>query len=115
MRKGIVMTLQQQEEKKRNGKTPHGIPGQFNVYVLDRESDVTNYGKHNRLLVLGNVDNGQVMVREDHIGLPSATETDRQRVLNGWQRQHKRGTRCVLVCCERELKNSYWYYNIVKK
>lgn len=70
---------------------PHGIPGQMNIYVLDRDSDITGYGTHNRLTVFG--DGGLIEVREDLIGLPAATEAHRQRVLRGWQRLHPRGTR----------------------
>jgi len=32
-------------------KEPHGVLGQLNVRTLDVDSDVTGFGKHNRLVV----------------------------------------------------------------
>lgn len=108
------MTPRQLEKRKLEQRIPHGVSGQFNIFVLDRESDVTGYGEHNRLVVFGNPDNIQITLRGDSIGLPSASEKQRQKVLNGWQRQHPRGTTLQLVCCERTTKNTWWYYNVVK-
>jgi hypothetical protein len=71
-------------------KTRHGIPGQLNVYVTDVDSDVTGFGLHNRIVVLGGkVD---IIAREDLRGLPLSTDAQRRKVLDGWQRQHPRDT-----------------------
>lgn len=76
---------------------PHGVPGQINVCVLDKESEITGFGKHNRLLVFGSLNEPVVTVREDIKGLPLSTEVDRKKVLCGWQRLHPRGKTLVLV------------------
>ena len=101
------------ERALREAKQEHGIPGQLSRIVLDKESEITGYGKHNRLLVFL-CGNGQVMVREDHIGLCRSTEADRQKVLNSPRRQHPRKTHCVFVVAKTTLTNTYWYYNVVK-
>lgn len=73
-------------------RNPNGRPS-VNVYTSDLESDITRYGKHNRIIVLGDPEGRNVIAREDDIGLRSPTETEQRRVLMGWQRQHPRGTR----------------------
>ena len=55
----------------------HGVPYQLNVEILDVDSEVTCYGKHNRLLVFGDGPL-RVTIREDIRGLPMSTEADRQ-------------------------------------
>ena len=57
----------------------HGIPNQLNVEILDVDSEVTCYGKHNRLIVFGDGPM-QVTIREDIRGLPMSTEADRQTI-----------------------------------
>lgn len=65
-----------------------------NTRIPDLESDITNYGKHNRLLVFGSTTTREVTIREDiRPGLSMSTEGDRMRRANSWQRQHPRGTR----------------------
>lgn len=77
---------------------PHGIPGQLNIYVLDRESDITSFGRHNRLLVSEEIRTGLIHIREDDIGLPESTEIDRMRVAcKTYQRMHPANTRLELV------------------
>lgn len=72
----------------------HGVDGQLNVVVLDVDSSVTNYGRHNRLVVMRDVaDPTLLTVREDLRGLPMSTETDQRRAANGWQRLHPRWSR----------------------
>lgn len=74
----------------------HGVPGQLNVVVLDVDSSVTNYGRHNRCVVMRDVAKpSEITVREDLRGLPLTTDADRRRVANGWQRLHPRGSRLV--------------------
>lgn len=107
------MTPRQIENKKREEKKLHGVPGQLNGYVLDIESDITGYGKHNRLLVSGHPDGRQITVREDRRGLPNSEECDRQKVLHGWQRSHPKGKTLRLVCVERTIHNSWFYYDVV--
>lgn len=60
----------------------HGVPGQLNVYVLDVDSEVTSFGKHNRLVVFrGTGDESDLLyLREDVRGRPMTTETDRRRI-----------------------------------
>ena len=57
----------------------HGVPDQLNVMILDVDSEITCYGKHNRLIVFG-PSPMQVTVREDIRGLPMSTEADRQTI-----------------------------------
>ncbi len=80
----------------------HGVPGQVNVMVLDVDSDITSYGRHNRLLVFrGTGDESHLItVREDMRGLPMSTDDDRRRAARGWQRLHPVGTRLVHVGSE---------------
>lgn len=76
----------------------HGQPGHLNVFVLDQESEVTSFGKHNRLVVGREVDSGEIVVREDiKHGLSMSTEEDRQRVAKGYQRMHPKGTSLKLI------------------
>ncbi len=80
-------------------KQPHGIAGQINVLTLDIDSDITDHGKHNRLLVFRGTgkENNTIEVREDLRGLPASTAKQRQKALKGWQRQHKRGEKLSYV------------------
>lgn len=68
---------------------PHGVAGQINICVLDKDSDITGFGKHNRLLVFGS--QRSITLREDIRGLPLSTEDDRKKCLNSWQRLHPKG------------------------
>ena len=99
-------TLRQLRAKERrllDGNDPHGVPGQLNALVLDVDSEVTSYGRHNRLVVFGpsitqpvEGERNVVTVREDvRPGLPMSTEEDRRRVASGFQRMHPKGTRLV--------------------
>lgn len=79
-------------------KEPHGVEGHVNVYVLDQESEITSYGKHNRLIVFFDRMSGCVEIREDILhGLPDSTEADRQRVARGYQRMHPKGSKLELL------------------
>lgn len=62
----------------------HGVPGQLNVYVLDVDSEVTGYGRHNRLVVFGSLpgEPARITIREDVRGLPMSTDQDRRKVAN---------------------------------
>lgn len=74
----------------------HGVPGQLNVLVLDVDSEVTSFGRHNRLCVGRDVATGKLVIREDLRDLPLSTEADRRRVaLHPNRRVHPRGTRLV--------------------
>lgn len=76
----------------------HGQKGHLNVLVLDQDSEVTSFGKHNRLVVGREVESGEIVIREDiKHGLPMATEEDRQRVAKGFQRMHPKGTSLKLI------------------
>ena len=88
----------------------HGEHGHLNVRVRDQESDVTGYGKHNRLVVFGPCGSDKLYeVREDRLwGLPDSTEADRQKVLSGWQRQHPKGTRLQLTSTT-DTGGSVWF------
>ena len=84
-----------------NGKEAHGLADQLNIYTLDVESDVTSFGKHNRLVVFLDNATKHIEIREDIRGLPSSTEKDRQRVARGCQRLHPRGTRLRFVSSDQ--------------
>jgi hypothetical protein len=91
-------------------KQPHGVEGQINIFVLDKDSDITGYGKHNRLLVFRGTgkDGFTITVREDIRGLPLSTEDDRRAVLMGWQRMHPRGQRLDYVSSVRYDAYDAW-------
>lgn len=76
-------------------REPHGVPGQLNACVLDVDSEVTSYGKHNRLRVSGSLNGMSITIDEDIRDLPMSSEADRQRVSKGYQRLHPRGTKLV--------------------
>jgi len=87
-----------------------------NTITPDLESDVTGYGRHNRLLVSGTPGQREVTIREDiRPGLPMSNERDRMRVANGWQRQHPRGARLRYVATSERVRSgagsweSVWY------
>jgi len=83
----------------------HGQHGHLNVFVLDQNSEVTSFGKHNRLVVGREVESGEIVVREDiKHGLPMSTEADRQRVARGYQRMHPKGTSLKLISSSER----YW-------
>jgi hypothetical protein len=69
----------------------HGVPGQLSIYVLDADSDITNYGQHNRLLVFADLKAKLITVREDLIGLALTTPAERHAVAHGRLRVHPRG------------------------
>lgn len=100
-------------------KQPHGQPGHCNIYKLDWESDITNYGKHNPLYVSLDVESGNVYVTERFKwNLPESTEQDRMRVSNGWQRMHPKGTKLIPLPFIDEYnsdKEKVYIYQIVKK
>lgn len=78
----------------------HNVPGQLNVLVLDVDSEVTNHGRHNRLVVFRGVDDEAdiITVREDLRGLPMSTEADRRKMaLHPHHRLHAKGQRLVYV------------------
>lgn len=82
----------------------HGVPGQLNVCVLDVESEVTNYGKHNRLVVFRGtgVESQFIYIREDIRDLPESTELDRMRIARHlWHRLHPAGSRLKHMSSER--------------
>jgi hypothetical protein len=72
-------------------KTPHEMPGQLNVFIADADSDVTDCGRHNRIVILGGA--SIITAREDIRSLPLSTDAQRRKVMDGWQRLHPRGTR----------------------
>lgn len=98
------MTSQHQE--------PHRVPGQINICVLDKDSSITSRGKHNRLLVFYDRSAGTIEIREDDIGLPTATEEDRQRVAcRSYQRMHPKGSRLAFLRSEQSpTGKSVWHY-----
>jgi len=79
----------------------HGVPGQLNVLYLDVDSDVTNYGRHNRLVVFGSLpgEPRKLTIREDiRDGLPMSTDSDRRRVANRpGHRLHPKHSRLTYV------------------
>jgi len=94
---------------------PHGVPGQFNVCVLDKDSDVTSFGKHNRLAVFLDRSAGSIEIREDDIGLPWSTEADRQKVAcRTYQRLHPKNSRITFQRREESPsgKNIWHIYRI---
>lgn len=118
MEKHSRRALALREQKLIEAKVPHGVPGQLNICVLDTDSDVTDYGRHNRLIVMGDLGPGDkvvsVTIREDLRGLPLSTEEDRMRVAMGWQRQHPQRTRLVFKGKEEEEHCIHWKYEIVR-
>jgi hypothetical protein len=76
-----------------NQTVPHGVPGQVNIFTLDKNSSITSFGKHNRLLVFGEV-NGNVSIREDlNTGPKLSNWEDRAKVASdSYQRMHPEGT-----------------------
>ena len=93
-------------------RRPHGVPGQLNIYVLDKNADYTGFGKHNRLIVFKDIASGEIHVREDDIGLLPSTETQRQKVAcKTFQRQHPRGSRLTLRKTEQDpARKAHWYF-----
>lgn len=81
---------------------------QLNVNVLDVDSSITNYGRHNRCIIMRDVaDPSELLVREDLRGLPLTTDADRRRVANGWQRLHPRGSRLVYESSTRYTTSNF--------
>lgn len=96
---------------------PPGIPGQLSSYVQDKDSSITSFGKHNRLIVFGDYGNGEIELREDFIGLSYATEEDRLRVANEtFQRMHPQGSQLVFLGTEEgyDGKTRWHRYRIVR-
>lgn len=99
-------------------RLPHGVPGQVNIYVLDTESDITGYGKHNRLLVFMNRSARTIDIREDNIGLGWSTEMQRRHVAcKTFQRMHPRNTDLVFQHYEESAdgKQRWYSYTFVPK
>jgi len=69
----------------------------LNCHQPDIESDLTGRGRHNRLIVMRDLRERVVTVREDLQGLPPSTPADRMRAANGWQRQHPAGTKLTPI------------------
>lgn len=87
--------------KTRVGREPHGESGHLSILVKDQDSEKTGYGKHNRIVVLGEPDGSMITAREDYRwGLPESTEAQRQTVLNGSARIHPLGTRLEYIGSE---------------
>jgi hypothetical protein len=96
-------------------QVPHGVPGQLNIYVMDVDSDVTGYGRHNRLTVTGSLDKKFITIREDDIGLPASTEDDRMDIANSQMRRlHPRGARLEFFSSVRYDNSIDWTYRIVR-
>lgn len=61
-------------------RQPHGVIGQLNIYVLDRESSLTNFGRHARAIVFRDVATGRISIRVDRTnfdaGLPEPNRSD---------------------------------------
>lgn len=61
-------------------RRPHGVEGQLNIYVLDRESSLTNFGRHARAIVFRDVASGRISIRVDRTdfdaGLPEPNRSD---------------------------------------
>lgn len=73
----------------------------LNYFTKDEDSEITSYGKHNRLLVFYDKKNQRIEVREDDIGLPAAELGDAIKIAMGKHRVHPLGyslryERCVL-------------------
>lgn len=93
----------------------HGLSGQINAYIRDIDSDITGFGKHNRLIVFGDLEGKSVTIREDLRGLPMSTERDRRKIVNGWVRQHPRGSKLVYVTSEGFGNSVFHEYLVVKR
>lgn len=104
------MTPQARERCLREARQRHNMPGQLNGYVLDIDSSITSYGKHNRLLVGRGTGQEQnlVTIREDKRGFPLSTEKDRRKVLRGYQNPLNRGERLVYLSSTNGL-TSIWH------
>jgi hypothetical protein len=65
-------------------RPPHGVEGQLNIYVLDRESSLTNFGRHARAIVFRDVASGRISIRVDRTdcdaGLPEPSLIDLLKV-----------------------------------
>lgn len=96
--------------------TPHGVPGQINICVLDVDSEITSHGKHNRLLVFLDRASYQIEIREDDRGLPASTEDDRRKVANHWHhRMHPKNTRLTYLRSEQsDSQKSIWHYYAIE-
>jgi len=95
--------------------TPYGVPGQINIYVLDVDSEITSYGKHNRLLVFLDRASNQIEIREDNRGLPASTEAYRRKIANGDQRMHPKNTRLTYLRSEQsDSQKSIWHYYAIE-
>ena len=98
----------------------HGEEGHLNIRVRDQDSVVTGFGKHNRIVVFGELDGSMVEAREDFKwGLPTATDEQRRKVMNGWHRMHPKGTRLDYVGSDEPYTTSYGtsvthHYKVVK-
>jgi hypothetical protein len=93
-------------------RMPHGVPGQINGYTLDRDSVITGYGKHYR--VLGVHPSGDTLeIRVDHTGgprMPTVAEVlavaRKDQYLRGeWSYQHTTET----VSSDGRYPDATWF------
>jgi hypothetical protein len=92
------MQFKRNMQKLLDAKVPHNVPNQLNKSILDIQSCVTSYGKHNRLIVFCNLNYATVTIREDIRGLSLSNEDDRMQVAcNTYQRMHPKNTSLVLT------------------
>jgi hypothetical protein len=94
----------------------HGVPGQINTFILDVDSEITSFGKHNRLLVFLDPQTGHIEIREDDIGLPSSSEEDRRKVANSSsQRMHPKSTKLSFLRSElSHSSTSIWHFYAIE-
>lgn len=89
-----------------------------NTLIDDKDSEITSFGKHNRLLVSQDTEYREwISIREDNIGLPYSTEFDRRKIANSWQRMPPKGKRLFYICSEtyfsngmERIQHDYLYY-----
>lgn len=91
-------------------KVPHGQPDNVNICVLDVDSDITGFGKHNRILVSlqHNGARKKITAREDILhNLNMSNDAQRRKVMNGWRRMHPKGTTLTYVGSSHPYMTSY--------
>lgn len=96
--------------------TEHGGTGQLNTHILDVDSEITSYGKHNRLIVFLDRQSGQIEIREDDIGLPLSSEEDRRKVAHlSSQRVHPKNTKLSFLRSEQsDSSKSIWHFYAIE-
>ena len=93
---------------------PHGQTGHVNIYTRDHDSHCTGFGKHNRILAFGCVDDdAQFEVREDlKWGLPPSTCEQRQAAIRrDWRLP--RGARLKALPPSRNESSIWFPYEVV--